>query len=241
MNRSELQNVSDWKSKENTTSKRCKAPKSIGTTTETGNPRRVTLEEPCQNSTSSIPKRSSWTPDEMERRSDRSEMTTPNHLQSPAFSVHQYDEMRLLKERMDRQELLMQKMMHEIVSLRQELNSSALNSTESERKKEHTDYSFPHSREDTPRRLFGRTYEVDNTPRMTTGENLAYDLCDLPQSLEPNKVPPALVSQESPGAKFVAEFSELIELETGQHALLASILDRNLYHRQATIAKFSNV
>jgi hypothetical protein len=201
-----------------------KTPKS------TAGPRRVALSDTPQGKVYSVPQPTYWAPDELDRKSEGAEKT-PCPLQSPEFKVYRDDDddIRALKARMDRQEDLMQKMMHEISSLRQELQNNASNTTEPEsiRKNENM------TRDGVdPAPLFGRRDVREGAPYTTAHANQVRDYAEPVRSFEPVEMKPKRVSEASPGATFVAEFSELFELDSGQHALLASIMDRNTIHNQ---------
>ena len=62
--------------------------------------------------------------------------------------------------------------------------------------------------------------------------NQARDYVESARLFEASEIHPKRISVESPGAKFVAEFSELFELDSGQHTLLASIIDGSACHSQ---------
>lgn len=224
MRRSEPTHDADWQWKGDTSSHwSMKTPKS------NAGPRRVALGDTPQGNIYSVPQPTYWAPDELDRKSEGAEKT-PCPLQSPEFKVHQDDDdIRSLKARMDRQEDLMQKMMHEITSLREELKSYTSNPTESEaiRTNENT------TRDGVdPGTLFGKRHVREGAPFTPTRANQSRDYGEPVRSFDDVEVKHKRVSLESPGATFVAEFSELFELDSGQHALLASIMDRTALHNQ---------
>ena len=226
MRRSEPSHDSDWVGEGNTSHHwNTKTP------TFTSGPRRVAPDDPWQGGNYPVPKPTYSTPEELDQKSDRADKT-PYTLQSPAFKIHHDDdEMRSLKERMDRQEDLMDKMMHEIISLRQELKSNASHTAGPEKYRVN-DYS---SRDAGPGTLSGRKDAREGVPFAATQANQGRDYSESVRSCEAVEIQPKRSSGESPGAKFVAEFSELFELDSGQHALLASIMDRNLCHNPRRI------
>jgi hypothetical protein len=188
--------------------------------------RRVTLSDPWQSNNYSVPRPTQWSPEEMDQGSERAEKT-PNPIQSPPFQV-QNDEVRSLKERMDRQEALLEKMMQEITTLRRELRKNESSKTEQE-----TETRRETERGEAGLRGVGLTFEGSSMskgmPFSSTHGN-----CERVKS-EPARSPEATdirsrkhISIGSPGAIFVAEFSELFELDSGQHILLASIMDQSL-------------
>lgn len=229
MRRSEPTHDADWQWKGDTSSHwSMKTPKS------NAGPRRVALGDTPQGNIYSVPQPTYWAPDELDRKSEGAEKT-PCPLQSPEFKVHDDDDnMRFLKARMDRQEDLMQKMMQEITSLRQELKSYTSNTTvpEAIRTNENTTQGGV-----DPGTLFGKQYAREGTPFTSTHANQVRDYGDPVRSFDAVEMKPKRVSVESPGTTFVAEFSELFELDSGQHALLASIMDRSVLHNQRDMSR----
>ena len=219
MRRAATNDDSDW---ETTGNSSWKTPKVAST-----KPRRVTLDEPWESNIYSVPRPTHRSPEEMDPRSERAEKT-PNPLQSPPFQV-QNDEVQLLKERMDRQEDLMEKMTNEITSLRRELKEKESNKVEwgSTRKTE----------------CGGGRGVGEGVPFATTQANREQTWRDpvSVRSSEAADMGPRRTSFGSPGAKFVAEFSELIELDRGQHELLASIMDQSLSRNQRNRSRHENL
>ena len=225
MRRSEQTHESDFEWKGNIGNHwKMKTPKS------TAGPRLVAIDDTWQGSINSVPKPTYWTPDESDQKSRRVD-ETPCPLQSPAFIVHNDDDgdIRSLKARMDRQEDLMEKMMHEITSLRRELTGKTSNMTEPGKigmKENLTQDGLD------PGTVFGKKDAREGVPFAATQVNQGRDYMESARSFEPVEIHPKRVLVESPGAKFVAEFSEIFELDIGQHALLASIIDQSVCHNQ---------
>lgn len=192
--------------------------------------RRVTLSDPWQSSSYSVPRPTQWTPEEMDQKSERAEKT-PNPIQSPPFQV-QNDEVRSLKERMDRQEALMETMLQELSSLRR-----ALKENESLKREQETDTIRATENNGTAFRggsMFEGSNEFQRMPFSSTHGNRERVKTEPVRSPEATDIRSRKhFSMGSPGAKFVAEFSELFELDSGQHALLASIMDRSLSRNQS--------
>jgi hypothetical protein len=159
-------------------------------------PRRVTADESpsCEGGL----KPSLWTPEENgESPIDK----TPHQLQSPEFNV-QSIEIRALKERVDRQDDILETMLREIMSLRRELSMF---------------------RPKTDSEELGKTEDPFHSSSLSHSE---VNLNDFNENIRKRCKPIA-----SPGTQFVAEFSKIFELESGQHTLLASILDQSLNGR----------
>ena len=235
MRRSESTQVSDWEWKGNTGNHwKMKTPKS------TAVPRRVAIDDTWQGSINNVPKPTYWTPDELDRKFERADKT-PCPVQSPAFNAKRDDvEIQMLKTRMDRQEDLMGKMMQEIISLRRELKSNASKLTEpgGNRMKENLAQEGVDPGSST---LSGRRGTREEVPLAAMQVNQVRDYVESVRSFEAPEVQPKRISVESPGTKFVAEFSELFELDSGQHALLASIIDRSAFHKQRNRSRNSNI
>jgi hypothetical protein len=193
-------------------------------------PRRVTLSDPWQSNSYSVPRPTQWTPEEMDQKSQRAEKT-PNPIQSPPFQVRQNDEVRSLKERMDRQEALMETILEELTSLRRELKRN-----ESVKREQETETRRASENERTELRggvMFEGSAMGKQTPFSSTDGNRERAKGEPVRSPEATDIRSRRhLSIGSPGAKFVAEFSELFELDSGQHALLASIMDRSLSRHQ---------
>lgn len=232
--------------------------------------RRVTLEEPWESDLYTVPRPTRWTPEAatMNQRPDTA-AKTPNPLQSPHFEVnensnHDYDqknnndennnnnngEMKYLRERMDRQDALMERMMNELTLLRRELrerdsdsiqDSGAARKTLDSNNDEENNGRVPQSRPTTNRersvhiRPEGRTVRPQSQNTNDSREQAAFI---HPEGRTARPPPPPRteashrpVVMASAGAQFVAEFSELIELDTGQHELLASIMNQQLVRR----------
>jgi hypothetical protein len=166
-------------------------------------PRRVTVDE---NPSYGDLKPSLWTPEETrESPIDK----TPNQLQSPEFQV-QSIEIRELKERLDRQDDILETMLREMMSLRREM--SLFRS-----KNDKQDVEDRRKSEDLLHSSLNHA-EIHLSHEQTLNDfNIGTR----------KKYCPAVSS----GTQFVAEFSQLFELEHGQHTLLASILDRSVQRR----------
>mmetsp|Transcript_10606 Transcript_10606/g.17561 ORF Transcript_10606/g.17561 Transcript_10606/m.17561 type:complete len:243 (+) Transcript_10606:97-825(+) len=180
-------------------------------------PRRVTIdEEPWQSNLYSVPRPTRWTP-EATMRSEPVEKT-PNQLQSPEFRVNN-NEVQYLNERMDRQEELMEKMMNEISLLRLELKDKEADKAERATRKA-----------PEPCNIGANTTTTGGVPFRSNHDNRERRGHVRPERFAP---PPRTESRQTlstttAGAQFVAEFSELIELDNGQHELLASIMNQSM-------------
>jgi hypothetical protein len=197
-----------------------------------GRPRMVTLEEPWQSNLYSIPRPTRWTPEAAAAMDDHRTRDyvdrTPHPLQSPPFRVNaSNDEIQYLKERMHRQEDMMEKMMNEITLLRLELKEKKEKSS-----KERADTTKPPDADDIGAGS-QPSHHTASRPAPPNNEEARQRERSFPET---RTVPLHTESRYrgtkgSVGAHFVAEISEFIELDNGQHELLASIIDEQASRR----------